>query len=68
MPLTRLNIQMIQGGTDNRNRLADILTGLVENHRDVLTLDLKDQETLSLSLPELLRRAKERAVKDLERD
>lgn len=58
MTKTRFSITMAGGpGNGKESRLATILTGLTLEVPQVLGLDCRDQETLSLALPELLRQA-----------
>lgn len=51
---------MSGGPANGESRIANILTGLALEQPG-LTLDLRDQDTLRLALPELFRRAQEEA-------
>ncbi|KKU56082.1 hypothetical protein A3H89_05285 [Candidatus Amesbacteria bacterium RIFCSPLOWO2_02_FULL_48_11] len=65
--MTRFSITMSGGPKEGESRLARILTKLTLEEPG-LALDCRDQDTLALALPELLRRAMAEADRILRED
>ncbi|MDO8488393.1 MAG: hypothetical protein Q7S31_03740 [bacterium] len=56
--MPKIAITMTGGPQGKESRLARILTQTVQAHPEWLALDFRDQDTLALALPELIRQCK----------